>query len=169
VSDFELKPLHRNAVPAALEKAKHYRLLNDSRPAESICLDILEVDPGNQEALVILILALSDQLSQGGNDALQKVRRHVARLTDEYARAYYEGIICERRARAVLRQHRPQYRHNAYNWLRQAMECYEKAERIQPPDHDDAILRWNTCVRILQDNSELGPEPEEPPAQHMLE
>ena len=29
-----------------------YRLLNDPEQAESICLDILEVEPGNQEALV---------------------------------------------------------------------------------------------------------------------
>ncbi len=45
---YELKPLLKTAVPAALEKANHYRLLNEAVEAESICLDIIEIEPDNQ-------------------------------------------------------------------------------------------------------------------------
>ena len=38
-------------MPAALEKALRYRLLNEPVEAESICRDVLEVDPDNQAAL----------------------------------------------------------------------------------------------------------------------
>src|SRR5258707_3747037 len=40
-----------------------------------------------------------------------------------------------------------------------ALENFEKAARIRPPDNDDAILRWNRCVRLLQ--SRLGSRSEE--------
>jgi hypothetical protein len=50
---YELKPLSREAIPAALEKAYRYRLLNEPLEAESICRDILEADPENQEATVM--------------------------------------------------------------------------------------------------------------------
>ena len=53
----ELKSLHKDAIPAALEKAERYRLLNEPGEAESICLDILHVDPENQQAIVTLLLA----------------------------------------------------------------------------------------------------------------
>ena len=55
---YELKPISREAIPRAIQKAERYRLLNQSWAAESICLDILEVDPENQQVLVMLVLAL---------------------------------------------------------------------------------------------------------------
>lgn len=167
--DFELKPLSHEAVPKAIEKAKHYRLLNEPRQAESICLDILDVEPENQEALVLLVLAASDQIERRQLDGVRQAQEHLARVKDEYAREYYGGIICERRAKAVLQEHRPRYQYAAYEWLRRAMEHYERAERLRPQGNDDAILRWNTCVRILQRNRELAPEPEEQAGEHMLE
>src|SRR5207247_1282312 len=86
---FELKPLTQEAIPKALEKAERYRLLKEPAQAESICLDVLQIDPGNQ-----------------------------------------------------------------------------KAEAIRPAGNDDALLRWNTCARILTRNPHLqrGPEDHsEPP------
>jgi hypothetical protein len=29
------------------------------------------------------------------------------------------------------------------------MSFYEKAEAVRPAGNDDAILRWNTCVRLM--------------------
>ena len=58
---FEFKVLSLDAVPRALEKAVRYRLLNEPSEAESICLDVLEVDPDNEEAIATLVLALTDQ------------------------------------------------------------------------------------------------------------
>jgi hypothetical protein len=57
---FELKRLSDEAIPAALEKALRYRLLNEPAEAESICHDVLRIDPENQQALVVLLLALTD-------------------------------------------------------------------------------------------------------------
>ncbi len=45
MTNFRLKPLSEKSVEAALRKAEHYRLLNEPRQAESICLDIVEVQP----------------------------------------------------------------------------------------------------------------------------
>ena len=53
---YELKRLTKEAVPRALEKAERYRLLNEPTEAESICQDILRVEPDNQPALVVLLL-----------------------------------------------------------------------------------------------------------------
>jgi hypothetical protein len=49
----------------------------------------------------------------------------------------------------------------AYDAFREAMEHYEKAERLAPPGNDDARLRWNTCARILNQTPHLVPRPEE--------
>jgi hypothetical protein len=32
----------------------------------------------------------------------------------------------------------------------EAMHCFQEAEKIRPPENDDAILRWNRCARLLQ-------------------
>ena len=59
----ELKKLSKEAIPAALEKAERYRLLNEPGEAESICLDILAIDPENQRAIIMLLLALTVALA----------------------------------------------------------------------------------------------------------
>lgn len=158
---FELKTLSPEAVPRALEKAERYRLLNEPHEAESICLDALEVEPENQEALVTLLLALTDQFGPDAPSAAADARRVVERLLDEYARAYYMGIVYERRARAQLRDRTPGCGPRAYEWLREAMVWYERAEAIRPAGNDDALLRWNTCARLLMRNRHLVPASEE--------
>ena len=45
---FELKPLSQKPLPAALAKAERYRLLNEPSEAESICQDILAVEPATR-------------------------------------------------------------------------------------------------------------------------
>ena len=37
----------------------------------------------------------------------------------------------------------------------------QKAEAIRPAGNDDAILRWNTCARVLSGNSHLAPSSEQ--------
>lgn len=156
---FELKPISRQAVPEAIQKAERYRLLNEPWQAESICQDVLRIEPENQTALVMLTLSLTDQFGQGVSAAA--AREILPRLEGEYERTYYSGIICERWASALLRQGSPGAGFTAYQSLREAMELYEKAESIRPPGNDDSILRWNTCARILTRNKELRPRGEE--------
>jgi hypothetical protein len=145
---FNLKPLSKEAIPAALDKARHYRLLNEPAAAESICLDILAVDPDNQEALIDIVLAMADRFGKDYAVGDNHVNEFLPRIKDEYARNYYTGIVYERRAKAILAKDGL----NAFEMFRQAMDCFEKAEAIRPAGNDDAILRWNGCARIIQRN-----------------
>jgi hypothetical protein len=156
---FELKLLSTEALPRALEKAERYRLLNEPGEAESICLDVLRVQPENQQALVALILALTDQFDQGLDASAP--RELLPRLRGEYERAYYAGIISERRAKALWHRAGPGSSFAAYDGLRDAMEWYEKAEALRPAGNDDAALRWNTCARLLMSHPQLQPAPQE--------
>lgn len=149
---FELKRLSEEAIPAALEKALRYRLLNEPAEAESICHDVLAIEPENQEALVMLLLALTDRFGKGYAVGVTQAQDVLSRLRDPYERAYYAGIICERRAKAQLRQGHPGSRDNAYEFLSEAMHWFEKAETLRPPKNDDALLHWNTCARIIMGN-----------------
>ncbi|HEX8248103.1 MAG TPA: hypothetical protein VF599_08030 [Pyrinomonadaceae bacterium] len=149
---FELKPISKDAVEAALEKAKHYRLLNEPGAAESICLDILRVEPDNQEALVTLVLAMSDRFVRGYAIGDAQIQDYLSQISDDYERAYYTGIIYERRAKANLSKGSLGSESTAYEFFRQAMNWFEKAEAIRPPKNDDALLRWNGCARIVMRN-----------------
>jgi hypothetical protein len=162
--DFQPKPITKDGIPAALQKAERYRVINDPTSAESICLDVLSVSPENQQALVTLLLAITDRFGQTPAEGVRRAREVLPRLQDEYRRAYYAGIICERWAKAQLRSGAPKSGETAYHWLREAMTWYEKAEAQRPPANDEAILRWNTCGRLLARYPQLKPGTEEPVA-----
>jgi hypothetical protein len=160
--EFELKTLSPDAVPRALEKAIRYRLLNEPGEAASICLDVLAADAGNQEANATLILALTDQFEgEEGTAALTEAWECLERIKDEYSQQYYGGIIWERRARARLRRGSLDAGFRAYEWVREAMTCYERAEAVRPAGNDDALLRWNACARLIMRDRRLLPEEEE--------
>lgn len=155
----ELKSLHKDAIMGALAKAERYRLLHEPWQSESICQDVLCIDPENETALITLLLALTDQFDHG--HAVQEAKDLIPRLHDDYDRAYYSGIIAERRAKLLLQQARHGTGPIIYEWLHEAMAWYEKAEAIRPPANDDALLRWNTCVRLLARNPQVQPAPAE--------
>jgi hypothetical protein len=157
---FELKPLSPQAVPRAMEKAERYRLLNEPEEAESICLDVLDVEPDNQEALVTLLLALSDQFHTEIAEPFTRAHALLRSLPAEYDRLYYAGLLCERRGNAHLARGGPGSAAVASEWVHQAMQWYEQAEAIRPPDNDDSILRWNTCARLISKHH-LAPPMEE--------
>jgi len=157
---FELKRLSADGIRAALERARHYRLLNEPGEAESICHDVLAIDAGNQEALVILLLAITDRFGRGYSMGVTQAREVLPQLRDDYERNYYAGIICERRAKALLRQGGLGAGSQAYQYLREAMTWFEKAEAMRPPGNDEALLRWNACARNIMYNK-LEPQTEE--------
>jgi hypothetical protein len=162
---FELKLLSHEGIGAALDKAMRYRLLNEPGEAESICHDVLHIDPENQQALVILFLALTDRFGKGYAVGLTKAQEILPRLRDEYERLYYTGILFERRAKAQLSVGNPGSGFNAFELLHDAMAWYEKAEAIRPAGNDEALLRWNACARIIMRNKleARGTEPHEQP------
>jgi hypothetical protein len=155
--EFQLKVLSPAAIPAALERAERYRLLNEPTQAESICLDILEVEPQNQSALILLLLSLTDQFADS-HISVQRAQALLPRLATEYHRTYYQGVIYERQARAQLHRSAPGGGSTAYHLLQEAMRRYEAAETIRPSDNDEALLRWNTCARTIVSQN-LRPHP----------
>jgi hypothetical protein len=149
---FELKPLSPEAVPAALEKANRYRLLNEPGAAESICLDILAIEPDNQEALISIVLAMSDRFGKDYAIGDARITEYLTRISGDYERTYYSGIMYERRGKATLAKGGV----GAYELFRQAMDCFETAESMRPVGNDNSILRWNGCARVITRNN-LGP------------
>jgi hypothetical protein len=161
--EFELKTIRSDGVDAAIRRAEHYRLLSQPVQALSICHDVLAVDPDNQQALVVLVLAMTDQLESGAS-SVNDAKEGANQLTDEYQRRYYNGIIAERHARALLT--RGPSAAFAYEGFREAMEWFEKAAEVRPEGNDDSILRWNSCVRTIQGR---GLRPRQPEAELGLE
>jgi ATP/maltotriose-dependent transcriptional regulator MalT len=161
----ELKSLSPDAVDAALAKAERYRLLNEPEEAESICLDVITIDPGNQAAQIMLLLARTDQFGDVPG-AHHRAREVLASLHNDYDRAYYAGIIAERRAKAQVARGTS---HGAYEWLLEAMNSFEIADSLRPPGNDDARLRWNACARFLDRHPHLRVMTEERAEIEMLE
>jgi len=153
---FDLKPLSSEAIPAALVKAERYRLLNEPLQAESICRDVLAVDPGNPEALVMLMLSLTEQFEHGVN--MQEPIELASRIGGPYEHAYYLGLIHERRGLALFRQKDFASGQAVYSLIVQAMKKYQEAYALRHPGNDEALLRWNSCVRFLRRTPQLTPE-----------
>ncbi len=150
--EFELKSISRASMDEANAKAEHYRLLNQPKEAESICLDVLATDPEDQTALRHLGLAITDQFTGGDSDRYTEVEDAFGRLTDEYECLYYTGILHERRVKAQLAAGRPP--HTLLVTLEEALRCFNEAEAIRPEGNDDCILRWNSCIRLLKSHSD---------------
>jgi len=134
----DLKTLSKNAIPGALEKAERYRLLNEPAEAESICLDVLAADPENQQALITLLLAVTDRFSKTYGVSDTQAKQILTRIRGEYEHAYYRGILAERLAKAQLARGAPGCGHHAYEGFREAMYWFEKAEAVRPAGNDDA-------------------------------
>lgn len=152
--ELKLKPISRDGILEAISKVELYRNLNEPGEAESICRDILAVEPENQTALRLFGLAITDQFKGKASDRYAEAESAFRDLTDQYERLYYLGILHERKAKAQLNAGR--LAHAVFPDFEDAMRCFEAAEAIRPPNNDDAILRWNRCVRILQ--SRMGTE-----------
>jgi hypothetical protein len=159
---FTLKPISRDGVDGALARAERYRLLGEPNEAESICRDILEVDPGNRQARISLVLALTDQIHEDAS-AFASAVSAIADLETPYDNAYYSGIAWERRAKAAYRAGTQGSGGFVHDWLVKALRLFEEAERLRSAGNDDAILRWNACVRFLDRHKELRPKTEEAP------
>lgn len=158
---FAIKPISPESIPGALLKAERYRLLNEPGEAESICCDILEIEPHNHLALVSLILSLTDQI-QDDATAFGRAIGRIAALQSPYDRAYYSGIAWERRAKARHLGGGQGARQYVHEWMTTALRFFEEAERLRAAGNDDAVLRWNACVRFLKQNH-VAPELEEQP------
>ena len=159
--DFELKSISVQGIPEALAKVERYRLLNEPFLAESICLDVLAIVPDHQQALISLLLARTDQFNS--NVQAKGAQEVLAQIHGSYEQAYYAGVISERLGNARIRHRDLGARTAAYHALRDAMSHYERAMNFAPPGNDDAILRWNTCARMIMQNPGIQPLSENVP------
>ncbi len=157
--ELKLKTISQDGVAEAISKAERYRFLNEPEESESICHDILAIDPENQTALRILGLAITDEFAGESSDRYSEAESAFLRLTDAYERHYCMGLLCERQAKAQMRARRPSHAVTAL--FQEAMQHFEAAERLHPPKNDDAILRWNRCARLLEKFPKIEwPEPQ---------
>ncbi|PYX91083.1 MAG: hypothetical protein DMG71_21030 [Acidobacteria bacterium] len=146
--EYTLKVISKSGIEEALSKATLYRYLNEPEETESICHDILAAEPEHQVALRMLGLAITDQFTGQSSDRYAEAGTAFQRLVDEYERLYYTGLMCERRAKAQMRAGRPPQM--LVGLFEEAMGYFEEAEKIRPVGNDDAMLRWNRCVRLLE-------------------
>lgn len=156
---YELKRLPRATLEGALAKAEHYRDLNQPDEAESICRDVLDIDPTHQMALRTLGLALTDRLSHERHRVFDEALVVFKKLRSDYERAYYTGITWERVAKVQLEQGEPK---NALHSFEKALDLFEKAEALDAGKSADPILRWNRCVRALKTHPDLVAEQRQP-------
>lgn len=146
--EYKLKTISKEGIDEANRKAERYRFLNQPQEAESICRDVLAADPENQLALRNLGLAITDQFTGHMADRPGEAERAFSRLTDKYERLYYTGIMHERRAKTQLAAGHAPY--TLFSIFEEAMRCFADAEAIRPKANDDAMLHWNSCVRLLE-------------------
>jgi tetratricopeptide (TPR) repeat protein len=147
----ELKRLPRESLPAAIERAAHYRDLNQPDEAESICRDVLDVDGDHQTAWRLLGLAMTDRFLTGPVGLLELAIEAFEHLTDEYDRVYHEGVAWERAAKAHLERGEA---HSAVTSFESALQFFERAGNMKPGS-PDPVLRWNRCVRLLSTHPSL--------------
>jgi hypothetical protein len=157
----ELKQIDADEIPEALERAAHYRELDESAQAESICHDVLLADPHNQRAHVLLLESLCDRFGKGYAVDLIQALEILPKIEDTYTRAFYAGFICDHKAHALLSDQENGCRYDAYEYLCEAMMWYERAEKLRPGKCSEARQRWNACARIISANR-LEPWPVEP-------
>src|SRR5713226_4745490 len=156
--DVKLKTISKHGIAEAVAKAELYRYLNEPEEAESICRDILEADPKHMLGLRMLGLAITDQFTGSAADRYGEVEKIFSRLADPYEREYYTGLLYERRVKAQLCSGHAPY--TLLPLLEKALRCFGEAEKIRPAGNDDAILRWNRCVRLLKGIPEFESEQE---------
>jgi hypothetical protein len=149
--EYKLKRISTAGIAEAVAKAELYRSLNEPEEAESICRDILTIEPQHQLASRLLGLAMTDQFAGGASDRYREAELTFQQLSDPYERLYYSGILCERRAKAQLNAGQPP--HMLLVLFEQALYFFAEAEKVRSAGNDDAILRWNRCVRLLQNSN----------------
>src|ERR1051325_6520495 len=154
---FARKAISHDSVAGALAKAERYRLLNEPEVADSICRDILAVEPDNEAALVTFVLAITDQFPRR---SLRDAEEVVLKLAKPYDKAYYRGIAFERWAKAQLDRVPPNV---VYHLIQDALQSFGEAEKLGGEGNADPVLRWNYCVRLLEARPDLAPKESDEP------
>lgn len=159
----KLKSISKAGIAEAIAKVELYRYLNEPEEAESICRDILAIEPEHQLARRMLGLSMTDQFIGATSDRYGETQSIFQSLHDAYERLYYTGLLNERRAKAQLTV--GYSAHVLLPLIEEAMRCFAEAEKLRPVGNDDSILRWNSCVRLLQSRPDFYTERESLPVE----
>ncbi|MCH2169780.1 hypothetical protein MK489_03265 [Myxococcota bacterium] len=152
----EIKTLGADQISTALALAERCRSGGQAETAESICTDILEVDPDNTRAIELLLWARVDLLGEGRHGGVERAQEALALVKSDFDRRYLEGVICERQARFLIGKRGRHSSRVAYDWFRHAMDAFEEASRIEP-GRPEASLRWNACLRSIERDRHCAP------------
>lgn len=146
----QFKHIPKESIPEAIAKAKHYRLLNEPWQAESICRDILRIEPNHQETLVILLLSITDQFdAHVCMTSIIEAKKLCKSMQSKYEKWFYKALVEECSGKASLKRDTPRSEYIAYEYYSKAIEFYEKSEKNQPKGNLDCILRRNACIRAI--------------------
>src|SRR5207245_9796248 len=134
---YQLKSISKAGIPEAIAKVELYRYLNEPEEAESICLDILEVDPEHQLARRMLGLAITDQFIGAASDRYLEVQSIFQGLRDPYEQLYYTELLHERHAKTqLLVGYAP---HTLLPLVQEAIRCVANAAQLRPAGHADGL------------------------------
>ena len=157
---FELKKISPQYISNALMKAEKYRYMNHPKTSESICRDVLEIKPEHQEAIILLIISISEQFADRKkySASLRNAQEWLPLIEDEYKKIYLSGLILERWAKANIHILAGA---DLYEFFQEAMDFYAKAEKIRPVEDESCILHWNLCIRLMELNPHIKPRQDE--------
>ena len=100
--------------------------------------------------------------------AINEAKELCQNLESDYEKVYYRGIISERYGKVALKRSTPRAKYIAYEHYRDAMIFFEKAQEIHPEGNQDAVLRWNACVRAIKE-FKIEPAPDQDRSLSFLE
>lgn len=106
-----------------------------------------------------MILALTDQFPDGAHpQAAVEAEKAAARIQDEYKRLYLSDIIRERRGKAMLAAAVPARHGRRRNGCVKRCRATSVRKPLRPAGNDEAVLRWNTCARLLMTIPSTAPD-----------
>lgn len=153
----EFKKISSEFIDEALAKADKYRMLNHPKTSESICRDVLDIDPGNQNAITLLIIAITGQFSNSQKypgTRLKDAQVWIKELADEYKKEYFAGLVLERWAKSKVRDLPGA---DLYEFFEEAMVHYDRAEKLAPHGDESAKLHYNFCIRFMDRHTHIRP------------
>ncbi|KIC40202.1 hypothetical protein RA27_15380 [Ruegeria sp. ANG-R] len=159
------EPISQRDVAHVLDHAVTHRLRGEDDIAESMCLDVLEAEPGNQAALEIMLRILAGRIARGNKPALGAATLLLEQVRDPGTRAFCSALIHEAQARRLLARADQPAAQAAQDFLQFALEQFDiSAQKSEDPL--ESRLRANACLRaqskILNGHSTPDREPEHP-------
>ena len=156
----DFKNLESADLDAALAAAQASWAELRAEETESICLDILELDPNHRSTLDLLLRCRIELLKKGLPQSVARAQELIPQLDSDFDQAFYSGMIREAQARYLLEKRGRATSGVAYSWFRHAMDDFAAASNLDA-GRVEPKLHWNACLRTLENNPQCVPPPED--------